>query len=59
MTSMMTLLNVSAFLVIYLTDALLFDDNTATAIYHSFVVLCYFTPLFGAMIADGWLGKFK
>lgn len=48
-----------AFLVLYLTDALNFDDNTATAIYHSFVVLCYFTPLLGAMIADGWLGKFK
>lgn len=48
-----------AFLVLYFTEALNFGDSTAVAIYHSFVVLCYFTPLIGAMIADGWLGKFK
>ena len=27
--------------------------------YHSFNLACYFTPLFGALIADMWLGKFK
>ncbi|XP_013391914.1 solute carrier family 15 member 1 isoform X2 [Lingula anatina] len=46
-------------LVIYLTKKLLFDENSATALYHIFSMLCYFTPLFGAMLADGYLGKFK
>ena len=27
--------------------------------YHSFNLGCYFTPVFGALIADMWLGKFK
>ncbi len=48
-----------AILVIYLNLALGFNENTSTAIYHTFNVLCYFTPLLGAIIADGWLGKYK
>lgn len=48
-----------AILVIFMTIALGFEDDTATAIYHAFNVVCYFTPLFGAMLADGWLGKFR
>ncbi|GAB5566439.1 solute carrier family 15 member 1 [Prionailurus iriomotensis] len=35
------------------------DDNLSTAIYHTFVALCYLTPILGALIADSWLGKFK
>lgn len=50
---------VSAILVLYLTQWLKFGDDTATALYHAFSMLCYFTPLFGAMLADGFLGKFK
>ncbi len=34
----------------------MFDRQVA---YHSFNLACYFTPLFGALIADMWLGKFK
>ena len=48
-----------AILVIYLTQMLKMDDNTATAIYHAFNMLCYFSPLFGAMLADSLLGKYK
>ncbi|XP_030830422.1 solute carrier family 15 member 2 isoform X1 [Strongylocentrotus purpuratus] len=48
-----------AILVLYLTNILLLGDNTSTAIFHSFNMLCYFSPIFGAMIADGWLGKYK
>ncbi|XP_071484620.1 solute carrier family 15 member 2-like [Diadema antillarum] len=48
-----------AILVLYFTNILLLGDNTATAIYHSFNMLCYFSPIFGAMIADGWLGKYR
>jgi len=48
-----------AILVLFMTNALHFSDDTATAIYHSFNVVCYFTPIFGAMVSDGWLGKYK
>uniref|UniRef100_A0A665VUJ2 Solute carrier family 15 member 1 n=1 Tax=Echeneis naucrates TaxID=173247 RepID=A0A665VUJ2_ECHNA len=30
-----------------------------TTIYHTFVALCYLTPILGAIVADSWLGKFK
>ncbi|XP_046387929.1 peptide transporter family 1-like isoform X2 [Ischnura elegans] len=46
-------------LSLYLRDVLLFTDDTATVIFHTFVMLCYFTPIFGAMIADSFLGKFR
>ena len=48
-----------AVLILYLTRTLALGDNAATAVFHSFLMLCYFTPLFGAMIADGWLGKYR
>ena len=35
------------------------DDDSATAVYHAFNMLCYFSPLFGAMLADSLLGKYK
>jgi len=49
----------AAILILYLTTWLNFDSSTATSIFHAFVVLCYFSPLFGAIIADGYLGKYK
>ncbi|NWQ68006.1 S15A1 protein, partial [Neopipo cinnamomea] len=48
-----------AVLILYFKYFLHWDDNLATAIYHTFVALCYLTPLLGAIIADSWLGKFK
>ncbi|XP_010153334.1 PREDICTED: solute carrier family 15 member 1-like [Eurypyga helias] len=48
-----------AVLVLYFKYFLQWDDNLATAIYHTFVALCYLTPILGALIADSWLGKFK
>ncbi|XP_033728078.1 LOW QUALITY PROTEIN: solute carrier family 15 member 2-like [Pecten maximus] len=48
-----------AILVLYLTRWLKFTDDHATAIFHAFVMLCYFSPLFGAIIADGFLGRLK
>ncbi|NXP34539.1 S15A1 protein, partial [Leiothrix lutea] len=48
-----------AVLTLYFTRFLHWDDNFATAIYHTFVALCYLTPILGAIIADSWLGKFK
>eukprot|EP00117_Sycon_ciliatum_P045893 scpid51422/ scgid2193/ Solute carrier family 15 member 1; Intestinal H(+)/peptide cotransporter; Oligopeptide transporter, small intestine isoform; Peptide transporter 1 len=46
-------------LILYLTAHMGYSDDRATALYHAFVVLCYASAPFGAMIADGWLGKFK
>lgn len=48
-----------AILVIYLTQMLKMDDDSATAVYHAFNMLCYFSPLFGAMLADSLLGKYR
>jgi hypothetical protein len=48
-----------AILFMYLTRELRFQNSTATAVFHTFSMLCYFTPLFGAMLADGWIGKYR
>uniref|UniRef100_A0A4W5P4N9 Solute carrier family 15 member 1 n=1 Tax=Hucho hucho TaxID=62062 RepID=A0A4W5P4N9_9TELE len=48
-----------AVLVLYFRYFLRFDDDLATSIYHTFVALCYLTPILGAVVADSWLGKFK
>ncbi|XP_061217105.1 solute carrier family 15 member 1 [Neopsephotus bourkii] len=48
-----------AVLVLYFKYFLHWDDNLSTAIYHTFVALCYLMPILGALIADSWLGKFK
>ncbi|XP_048124616.1 solute carrier family 15 member 1b isoform X1 [Alosa alosa] len=48
-----------AVLVLYFTYFLRWDENTAISIYHTFVALCYLTPILGAIVADSWLGKFK
>ncbi|XP_055593305.1 peptide transporter family 1-like [Uranotaenia lowii] len=46
-------------LVIYLTQKLDYDDDTATVMYHSFTTLVYFMCVLGAIISDSWLGKFR
>uniref|UniRef100_A0A8C5Y259 Solute carrier family 15 member 1 n=1 Tax=Microcebus murinus TaxID=30608 RepID=A0A8C5Y259_MICMU len=48
-----------AILILYFTNFIGWDDNLSTAIYHTFVALCYLTPILGALIADSWLGKFN
>ncbi|XP_077436476.1 solute carrier family 15 member 1 [Vanacampus margaritifer] len=48
-----------AVLVLYFRYFLQWDDDMATSIYHTFVALCYLTPILGAIVADSWLGKFK
>ncbi|XP_039286060.1 peptide transporter family 2 isoform X2 [Nilaparvata lugens] len=46
-------------LALYLQNQLKYSETDSTLIYHSFVMLCYFFPLFGAILADSFLGKFK
>ncbi|KAK3744509.1 hypothetical protein QZH41_018276 [Actinostola sp. cb2023] len=48
-----------AILFMYLTRELKLTKNNAMATFHTFSMLCYFTPLFGAMLADGWIGKYR
>lgn len=48
-----------AILILYLKNVLLFNEDDATVIYHTFTMLCYFTPLFGSIVADSFLGKFR
>ncbi|XP_021917359.1 peptide transporter family 1 isoform X3 [Zootermopsis nevadensis] len=46
-------------LALYLRNILLYSDDDATVIYHVFAMFCYFFPLFGAMLADTLIGKFR
>ncbi|XP_026727881.1 peptide transporter family 1-like isoform X2 [Trichoplusia ni] len=46
-------------LSLYLRGKLGYTDNGATVIYHIFSMFAYFFPLLGAMIADGWLGRYR
>lgn len=46
-----------AVLTLYFTSKLRFTENVATVVYHAFVMLCYFTPIFGALLSDSFLGK--
>ncbi|KJE93139.1 hypothetical protein CAOG_08746 [Capsaspora owczarzaki ATCC 30864] len=48
-----------AILVLYFKDFLEFGPDSATAMYHVFVVMAYFTPLLGGIISDSWWGKYK
>ena len=53
------LFRISAILSIYFKSKLHFSEDTSTVIYHTFSMLCYFTPIFGAMLADQFFGKFR
>uniref|UniRef100_A0A915CP76 Uncharacterized protein n=2 Tax=Ditylenchus dipsaci TaxID=166011 RepID=A0A915CP76_9BILA len=46
-------------LLLYFLNVLKFDYSIATVGTNGFTVLCYLTPLFGSIIADGYVGKFK
>ncbi|XP_016093676.1 solute carrier family 15 member 1-like [Sinocyclocheilus grahami] len=46
-------------LVLYFKYFIGWDNDLSTTIYHTFVALCYLSPILGAIIADSWLGKFK
>jgi proton-dependent oligopeptide transporter, POT family len=46
-----------ALLVYYMTKQLLFAQEKASLIYGTYTAVAYFTPIFGGIIADRWLGK--
>ncbi|GBM37462.1 Solute carrier family 15 member 2 [Araneus ventricosus] len=45
-------------LTLFLVHQLHFSESAAAQIYHGFEVLCYCTPLLGAILADSYLGRF-
>ncbi|CAG7786493.1 unnamed protein product [Allacma fusca] len=47
-----------AVLTIYMRSILNFSDDLATTIYHVFLFLCYGLPIFGAILADSFVGKY-
>ncbi len=46
-----------ALLVYYMTKQLMIGQEKSSFIYGTYVALAYFTPIFGGLIADRWLGK--
>src|SRR5450755_1250908 len=44
-------------LVYYMTKQLLIGQERASIIYGTYTAMAYFTPIFGGLIADRWLGK--
>merc|ERR1739838_283795 len=46
-------------LLLCLRNYLHWDDDTSTSIYHAFIVMAYFFPLVGGIIADSYWGKYK
>jgi POT family proton-dependent oligopeptide transporter len=56
-----------AILVVFMTQYLmdssgkpdLMSESEAKGYFHLFVSMTYFTPFIGALLADGWLGKYR
>jgi|TARA_R100000501_G_scaffold17919_4_gene35067 POT family proton-dependent oligopeptide transporter len=46
-----------ALLVYYMTKELLFEQEVSSYVYGTYTAFAYFTPIFGGIIADRWLGK--
>ncbi len=48
-----------AFLILYMVNALKFDDKHAGAIYGTYTASAWAAAIFGGIIADRWLGQYK
>ncbi|KAK3890053.1 hypothetical protein Pcinc_005968 [Petrolisthes cinctipes] len=46
-------------LTLYLHQQLMYSEDASTVIYHFWAMLCYFTPVFGAILADSYLGRYR
>ncbi|CAF1448991.1 unnamed protein product [Adineta ricciae] len=46
-------------LLLYFMHYLLLSKDTATSYYHLFSFACYFTPTIGAIISDGYIGRYS
>ncbi|XP_039285980.1 peptide transporter 3 isoform X2 [Nilaparvata lugens] len=50
---------IRSILAIYLRNYLRLGERQATIFYHFFIMFSYITPIFGAIIADSYWGRFK
>ena len=57
MWEMFSFFGMRALLVYYMTRHLDFDQAHASLIYGAYAAFVYFTPVFGGIVADRWLGK--
>jgi POT family proton-dependent oligopeptide transporter len=57
MWEMFSFFGMRALLVYYMTKRLDFGQEYASLVYGTYAALVYFTPVFGGMAADRWLGK--
>eukprot|EP00041_Stephanoeca_diplocostata_P025863 m.687226 g.687226 ORF g.687226 m.687226 type:complete len:240 (+) comp22841_c0_seq12:122-841(+) len=48
-----------AILTLYFLYYFEWDEDRAVVMYHTFIMLCYLTPILGGALADGALGKYK
>lgn len=48
-----------AILALYLKNQLSYSENDASGLFHGWVMVTYFMCIFGGIISDVWLGKFK
>jgi len=52
-------IGMSTILILYFISEHRMSDRDASLAYHAFVALVYLMPLFGSIIADNYLGKFR
>lgn len=45
--------------MLYLKQKLMFEERDATVIFHVFTLFVYFSCIIGAILADGFIGKFN
>lgn len=57
MWEMFSFFGMRAILVYYMTKHLDMDQEFASVVYGVYAAFVYFTPVFGGMLADRWLGK--
>jgi proton-dependent oligopeptide transporter, POT family len=57
MWEMFSFFGMRALLVYYMTMRLDFGQEYASLVYGAYAAFVYFTPVFGGMVADRWLGK--
>ena len=57
MWEMFSFFGMRALLVYYMTKHLDMDQEYASLVYGAYAAFVYFTPVFGGMVADRWLGK--
>jgi POT family proton-dependent oligopeptide transporter len=57
MWEMFSFFGMRAILVYYMTKHLRMDQEYASLVYGAYAALVYFTPVFGGVVADRWLGK--